>query len=57
MKKIPWNKIWTKDRCLEEAKRYKTINEFRTNERSAYVTIIQNGWLNNILFLEKYKRA
>lgn len=51
------NNYWTKEQCIFEAKKYKTINEFRNNENSAYITIIRNGWLNNILFLEKYKRA
>ena len=51
------NNYWTKKQCLIEAKKYKTINEFRKNEKSAYVTIIRNGWLNNILFLEKYIRV
>ena len=51
------NNYWNKEQCITEAKKYKTRNEFRKNERSAYITIIRNGWLNNILFLEKYKRA
>lgn len=50
------NNYWNREQCVIEAKKYKTINEFRKNKKSAYVTIIQNGWLDDISFLEKYKR-
>ena len=50
------NNYWTKERCILEAKKYKTLNEFRKNKHSAYVTVVKNNWFNEISFLEKYKQ-
>ena len=37
---------WTKDRCKEEALKYKTKTEFRKNNSSAYQAAYRNGWLD-----------
>lgn len=55
IKKKP-NSYWSKERCILEAEKYKTINEFRKKSKCAYVTIINSGWLSDISFLEKYVR-
>ena len=39
------NKYWTKERCIEEAKKYKTIKEWNTNSKSSYLAAYKNGWL------------
>ena len=35
-------KIWTKEKCKEEAKKYTSISEFRKRNRSAYQTALRN---------------
>jgi predicted GIY-YIG superfamily endonuclease len=46
-KKKP-NGYWTKERCQEEALKYKYIIEFKEKSGSAYNKIISNGWLDEI---------
>lgn len=48
MKSKKPNGYWTKERCLEEALKYKTKKSFRTNNNSVYSLIIRNGWINEI---------
>ena len=36
---------WTKEKCIESAKKYKTRNEWRKNEGGAYMRAHKNGWL------------
>jgi len=40
--------VWTKERCLEIAKKYNTRNEFSKNDGSAYGSAVRNKWLNDI---------
>jgi len=40
--------IWTKDRCLEEALKFKTKNDFRNNSPSAYNKSLKRKWINDI---------
>ncbi len=47
---------WTKERVLEESKKYKTTREFYLNAQSAYVRARKNGWLKEITWLLKDKR-
>ena len=47
--KMP-NGYWTKERCIEEALKYKTKKEFRENNQSAYVCMSKNNWLNDVFF-------
>lgn len=35
---------WTKERCGVEAKKYKTITDFRANAKGAYNRILENKW-------------
>lgn len=37
---------WTKERCLEEAKKYKSREEFNRNSRGAYRASNKNKWLD-----------
>jgi len=38
------NGYWTKERCIEEAKKYNTVNEWQKNS-STYVNARKNNWL------------
>jgi hypothetical protein len=37
---------WTKERCLEDALKYKTKNEWKKNSSGAYNKSIKSGWSN-----------
>ena len=39
---------WTKNRCKEEASKYKTKSEFMLNSSSAYNISVRNKWLDDI---------
>ena len=39
---------WTKERCLEEALKYKTKSEFRENAINVYNNCSKGGWLNEV---------
>jgi superfamily II DNA or RNA helicase len=39
------NKWWTLERCIEEAKKYKTVKEWNTNSKSSYLAAHKNDWL------------
>lgn len=43
------NLYWTKERCIEEIKKYKTYSEFRKNASGAHNSSFKNGWLYEIL--------
>ena len=54
MSKIRHEKgYWTKERCLEEALKYKNIKDFQNKSRSAYGSSFINGWLDD--FFKKVK--
>ena len=36
---------WTKEKCIESARKYETRNEWRKNEGGAYMRAHKNGWL------------
>jgi len=40
------NGYWTKKRCMEEALKYKTRNEWRENSSSSHYSAKENGWLD-----------
>jgi predicted GIY-YIG superfamily endonuclease len=42
------NGYWTKERCREEALKYKTRGEFDKNTNSSYQIALRNGWLDEI---------
>lgn len=45
---------WTKERCAEESKKYKTMKEFKKNcSNSAYKASKKNNWLDNFTWLER----
>ena len=39
---------WTKQKCKEEALKYKSRSDFRKNNTNAYNASSRNGWLNDI---------
>lgn len=39
--------IWNKINCIDEAKKYKSRNEFSLKNNSAYGSARRNGWLND----------
>ena len=39
---------WSKERCKEEAVKYKTRSELKLNCNSAYLTTHNNGWIDEI---------
>lgn len=43
---------WTEERCLEEAKKYKTKKDFRVGSYSAYIISCRNRWLDEFEWLE-----
>lgn len=45
------NGYWTKERCIEESKKYKTFQEFRKSSNSAYKTAFEHNWLNEFTWL------
>lgn len=49
---VVYNKKWTYETCLEEAKKYKTKTEFKNNNSGAYNVAYRNGWLDDYTWLE-----
>ena len=48
---------WTKERVLEEAKKYETRSEFYNNSCGAYEAARRNNWLDELCFKEVRKPA
>lgn len=46
---------WTKERCYEEAKKYRTKSDFRRGCSAAYNVSLRNGWMNYFVFEEGKK--
>ena len=44
---------WTYEKCKEEALKYKTRNEFKTKNQSAYIVSVKNGWIDEFIPLIK----
>lgn len=58
-KKANWRKkprIWTEAKIREEARKYKTVKEFRVNCNHAYHVALKNGWLSTYDWLKMGKR-
>lgn len=49
----PHNKIWTEEKCMEVAKKCKTIKEFREKYVSAHDASKKNGWFDKYTWLER----
>jgi len=39
---------WTKEKCVEEVKKYNSKTEFKKKSRSSYNAAYKNNWLNEI---------
>ena len=39
---------WTKEKCAEEALKYKTKNELYRNSSGAYMSMFNNNWLDEL---------
>lgn len=46
------NRKWTKRKCLEEARKYKTAQEFQSNNTGAYLAAIRHKWNKEITWFE-----
>ena len=42
------NSYWTKEHCLKEAKKYKTLREFRAQDTAAYAATVNHGWQDEV---------
>lgn len=47
---------WTKERCAEESKKYKTRTEFQHMSSGAYGKSLKEGWLNEFSWLADCKK-
>ena len=47
--------FWSKEKCLEESKKYQTRYAFRVGSPSAYAITQRNGWLNDCVWLKPPK--
>lgn len=43
---------WTKERCMEEGRKYKTIKEYQRGNQSSYYAARVNGWLKEFTWFE-----
>jgi len=48
---------WTKELCVEKAKKYTSFPDFRKKEPQAYNAALRRGWLKELHWLIKAKRA
>ena len=39
---------WSKEKCFEEARKYKTRSEFQRNASHAFATAMKKGWINEM---------
>ncbi len=46
---------WTKNKCITEIKKYKSLSEFILNNDSAYRSVVRNGWIDILSQLDKNK--
>ena len=44
---------WTRERCYDEAKKYRTNKEFRKDNNSAYAISVRNGWIVDYTWFEE----
>ncbi len=57
MKKRKSDGYWTKDKCIEESKKYKTVKEFYTHNNSCYTIASRRGWLKEFTWLLREKKT
>jgi hypothetical protein len=50
-------KMWTKEKCLEEAKKYQTIKEFSKNANGAYQICVRDGYKEAFSHMTKADRT
>lgn len=48
---------WSKNKCFEEAKKYKTRSEFQKNSSQAYYISKKNGWIEEMVWLPKIEKV
>ena len=51
-----YNKKWTHEACTEEAKKYKSVTEFRRGSNCAYEMSRKYGWLKEFTWLAEGKK-
>jgi predicted GIY-YIG superfamily endonuclease len=42
------NRKWTKELCLKEALKYKSISEYQRESKSSYNSALKNGWIDDV---------
>ncbi len=47
------SKYWDHEHCLEEAKKYQLLNDFKTNSQRAYIVATKNGWIREYTWLKR----
>ena len=47
---------WSKEKCFEEAKKYKTRSEFQQNSSQAYHISMEKGWIEDMTWFPKNRR-
>lgn len=45
---------WTYEACLEESKKYRSKNQMKIKNQSAYNSSVKNGWINEFFENKKY---
>jgi len=50
------NNYWTKERCIEEAKKYNTLTQFKKGNSTAYNLSLNNNWMTEISELCNFKK-
>jgi hypothetical protein len=48
---------WNEEHCYEEAKKYKTRNDFQKGNGSAYAAARSHGWIKDYYWFEEIKKA
>jgi predicted GIY-YIG superfamily endonuclease len=42
------NLIWTKVKCMTDAKKYKKISDYQNKSKSSYNAALKNGWIDEV---------
>ena len=48
---------WTKNKCFEESKKYKTRSDFQRNSSQAFHISMKNGWIDEMTWLPKTQKV
>lgn len=57
IKKTKGNNYWSYEKCLEEAKKYESLSEFKKESGSAYNISLHHKWLKDFTWLTRKQKA